>query len=155
MAALLAVGVAVAVVWGADQLFGGDEAAPAPVPTPTEEATQATTSPTAAPTPPPETPEVTETPGTPGPVDDPKFSAGETAVVVGSAPQCLNVRSEAGLGHPAIDCIADGTGVTVLAGPVEADGLFWWQIDAPNVIGWAAEDYLEAGTPVPNPEDEG
>lgn len=142
-AVMLAAAVAFAVVWGADRLFGDDEQAVAPAPTPTREATPRPTQPALSPTPATSTAEATATPGTPIPASERKFAAGDAAVVTGSAPECLNVRSEAGLQNPAIDCIADGTAVTILGGPLEADGLLWWRIDAPNVIGWAAEDYLE------------
>lgn len=149
VAALLAVAVAVGVVWVADQLIGEDGHVAAPEATATP-----ALSPTAQPTRPAETvtttPAATATPATPVDGAERKFSAGDAAVVVGSAPQCLNVRSEAGLEHPAIDCIADGTPVTILAGPLEADGFLWWRIDAPNVIGWAAEDYLEPAEQAPS-----
>ncbi|GAB4335820.1 MAG: hypothetical protein Kow0010_23420 [Dehalococcoidia bacterium] len=151
LAVMLAAAVALGVVWTADRLFGDEQqaAAPAPTPTPTVDAAGEPTRPGTSPTPPTPTPAATATPGTAVPPGDRKFAPGDAAVVVGSAPQCLNVRSEAGVENPAIDCIADGTAVTILGGPLEAGGFLWWRIDAPNVIGWAAEDYLEPSSAPP------
>ncbi|MCA9825561.1 MAG: SH3 domain-containing protein, partial [Dehalococcoidia bacterium] len=76
------------------------------------------------------------TPPAPG-----SLSAGTKAVVAGTG-ECLNVRTAAGLGNDAIACIPDGTSVTLLGGPAEADQLTWWQIETPQGTGWAAADYL-------------
>ncbi len=55
---------------------------------------------------------------------------------------CLNIRAEADIEAQILDCLADGTNVTVLEGPVEQGNLSWWLIAAPEVNGWAAEIYL-------------
>ena len=74
-------------------------------------------------------------------------------VVAGTAPDCLKVREAPGLGGAQLDCINDGTRVTVVAGPVEQDSIVWWQLQE---LGWAAADYLRypeeavAATPTPN-----
>ena len=135
--ALLAVGIAFGIVWGVDQLRGdgsGQPAAPVETPTPTVVAT--TTAAPMTPTVPPETPGATAT-ATP----TPRFVAGDGAIVEGTG-SCLNVRSEASLEAAVVDCIADGTDVTVLSGPVDVDDISWWRVEAPNVNGWAAEIYL-------------
>jgi hypothetical protein len=54
-----------------------------------------------------------------------------------------------------VDCLADGTEVTIDEGPVEADGFQWWRVE--DRSGWVAGDYLRypeagaAGTPTPAP----
>ena len=88
-------------------------------------------------------------PGIPWPIE-----IGATLVVAGTAPDCLRVRERAGLQAPEIACIDDDTAVTVVSGPVEIDGLQWWQLEG---YGWAAGSYLrypdESGiaTPTPGP----
>lgn len=55
------------------------------------------------------------------------------------------VRGGAGFGHAIISVHAAGTKGTVLAGPTDADGLRWWQIDydvAPD--GWTTEVNIDA-----------
>ena len=70
-----------------------------------------------------------------------RFSAGESAVVAGTD-SCLNIRAQASIESEVIECLADGTIVTVLEGPVEQGNLTWWLIAAPTVNGWAADLYL-------------
>jgi hypothetical protein len=41
-----------------------------------------------------------------------------------------------------IACLPDGTEMTVLGGPIEADGLVWWQVESDLGTGWGAADYL-------------
>jgi uncharacterized protein YraI len=72
-------------------------------------------------------------------------------VVVTGTGSCLNVRVAAGTKEAAVDCLADGTEVTLAEGPVEADGFQWWRVE--DRSGWVAGDYLrypdETGTPTP------
>ncbi len=90
-------------------------------------------------------------PGAPWPLEK-----GAKVVVAGTG-SCLNVRVAAGTGEAAVDCLADGTEVTLAEGPVEADGFQWWRVE--DRSGWVAGDYLrypEAGatgtaTPTPHP----
>jgi hypothetical protein len=37
----------------------------------------------------------------------------------------------------------EGTQVTILAGPVEADGYIWWHIQDDTISGWSAESSQE------------
>jgi hypothetical protein len=87
-------------------------------------------------------------PGIPWPVE-----AGAHIVVAGTAPDCLKIREAPGIGSTQVDCINDGTAVTVVAGPVAQDNIDWWQLEN---LGWAAADYLrypdEAGTPAATPD---
>jgi hypothetical protein len=73
-------------------------------------------------------------PGIPWPLE-----AGAHVVVAGTAPDCLKIRAAAGIGAAPLDCIKDGTAVTVVAGPVAQDNIDWWQLEN---LGWAAGDYL-------------
>jgi uncharacterized protein YgiM (DUF1202 family) len=54
--------------------------------------------------------------------------------------QYINLRGGPGLGAEAIGKLQDGTVVTILEGPEEADGLRWWKVDDGQLnTGWAAE----------------
>ena len=132
---LLAAAIALGIVWGVEQ-FGGGDSAPAatPAPTPPPVATSAPTR-TSTPTPVP-TPTATPTP------PPPRFAAGESAVVAGTD-SCLNIRASARIDAAVLECVDDGTAVTVLEGPVEANDHTWWRVAAPGGDGWAAGIYLE------------
>jgi len=84
-------------------------------------------------------------PGIPWPLE-----TGAHVVVAGTAPDCLKVRDAPGLAATQVDCLDDGTEVTVVAGPSEQDNIEWWQLQD---HGWAASDYLrypeEVATPTP------
>jgi hypothetical protein len=73
-------------------------------------------------------------PGIPWPI-----SVGADLVVAGTG-DCLNVRERPGTGAPEVECLPDGTSVKVAAGPVEIDGLEWWQLEVWG--GWSSSDYL-------------
>lgn len=144
VAALLALAVATGVVWAGDRLLGGDgedDQVVAPVDTPV--ATKTTPTPIAAPT----EPSAGATTATANPMPTAgSGSPGElgpgAAVIVAGTGDCLNVRTGSGLANDVITCVPDGTAMTVLGGPTEADGLTWWQVEAPTGTGWAAQDYL-------------
>lgn len=54
--------------------------------------------------------------------------------------QFINLRAEAGLGAETVGKLDNGTIVTILEGPEEADGLRWWKVqDGQGNSGWAAE----------------
>ena len=141
---LIAAAIAYGIVWGIDRLRddgAGDQPA-APAATVAATPTTAPSTPEPTPTAAPATPDPTPTP--PPTVAEPvgRFSPGDGAVVAGTD-SCLNVRAEADIEGEILDCIADGTNVTVLDGPVEQGNLTWWLIAAPEVNGWAAELYLQ------------
>jgi hypothetical protein len=70
----------------------------------------------------------------------PVFAAGATTTVAGGP---LNVRVEPGLWAAILTALPDGYAVTVLAGPVESDGIAWYQIMTPeSVAGWCDGSYL-------------
>jgi hypothetical protein len=60
-------------------------------------------------------------------------------VVVTNTGSCLNVRQAPSVQAPVVLCMPDGVVVTVLDGPVEADGYRWWLVDAEVTQGWSAE----------------
>ena len=64
---------------------------------------------------------------------------GVELVVVGANP-CLNVREGPSLAQRAVDCLRDGTRVTLTAGPANADNIIWWQVA--GRAGWVSADYL-------------
>ena len=69
------------------------------------------------------------------------LKTGVDVVVVGTAPDCLNVHTEPKLVQGnAVDCIKDGAKIKLSAGPVEADGYQWWQVE--GRAGWVVADYL-------------
>jgi hypothetical protein len=72
-------------------------------------------------------------PGIPWPL-----AVGATVVVAGTG-DCLRVRAQPGVQEELVDCLEDGTEVTVNAGPAERDGLQWWQLDGK---GWSAGNWL-------------
>lgn len=99
------------------------------------------------------TPERQQVPGIPWP-----FNVGAEVVVTGTAPQnCLNVRTEPA--GQSVDCITEGTAITLAAGPQEADNRDWWRVEGRD--GWVAADYLrypdsrEDPVPTQPPPDNG
>jgi uncharacterized protein YkwD len=67
--------------------------------------------------------------------------AGAGATVNAGRGDCLNVRAEPAMTARVIACLADGTAVTITAGPREAGSVTWWQIDGG---GWASGEFLAA-----------
>lgn len=67
---------------------------------------------------------------------------GAEVVVIGTG-NCLNIRTEPRIAPGnAIDCIADGTRMTLATagGPIDANDQQWWQIEGRG--GWISADYL-------------
>jgi hypothetical protein len=90
----------------------------------------------------PITPESATVPGVPWPLE-----IGAEVVVIGTG-SCLNVRTEPG--GSAVDCIAEGTAITLSAGPQEADDREWWRVEGRD--GWVAADYLRYPDATTDPE---
>jgi hypothetical protein len=70
--------------------------------------------------------------------------AGSTVTV--NAEGGLNVRAGAGLDNPVLFNADNGAVFTITDGPIQANGLTWWEIRDPNDpdrFGWAAADYLD------------
>lgn len=106
--------------WTADFGAVADGATPAAAPPPAVSAPPAPTSPPPAPA-------------------RAALQAGGGATVNAGRGDCLNVHSAPGRSAPVTGCLADGVSVKVIAGPVVADGMTWWQIDS---LGWVAADFL-------------
>jgi hypothetical protein len=81
------------------------------------------------------TPDTAAIPGVPWPL-----TINTDLVVVGVAPQCLNVREGPALNQRAIDCLAQGARIQLGSGPAMGDGLQWWQVAGRS--GWVVADYL-------------
>lgn len=140
VAIVMAVAVALGVIFLADRIFGSGGGDPAPA-----DATQtaAATQPGGAAS--STTPQSTATLPPASPTAQGTFQAGDVVVVIGSEP-CLNVRPAPGLdaGNEPIACVVDGSLLTITGGPQQAGGLQWWNVEtAEGGQGWAAEDYLE------------
>ena len=60
-------------------------------------------------------------------------------VVVAVDSECLQVRDQPGLNGVPVDCLDDGTRVTIGAGPTDRDGLTWWRLTGQ---GWVAGNWL-------------
>ena len=73
-------------------------------------------------------------PGIPWPL-----RTGVDLVVAGAAP-CVNVREGPTISQKAVDCIADGTRIRLIAGPAPADNFQWWQVEGRT--GWIVADYI-------------
>lgn len=137
VAVLLAVGVALGVIFAVDQITGSDDQPAAPT---LPAGGGADNSSPAATQPPSET---ATPPAAPPPSGT--FSVGQTVVVTGSG-ECLNVRPAPGLdaGNEPVACLPDGSQLLVTGGPQSVGGLTWWNVESDQGDGWAAEDYLSA-----------
>ena len=95
--------------------------------------------PTTAPTQPPAP---TTAPTTGG-----KFVLNQTVVVTGTGRDKLSFRAGPGTKYEIIRLLKDGTKLTVIGGPQQANGHTWWQLKtAKGQVGWAVEDYLKLAT---------
>lgn len=139
-AILVAIAVALGVIWSVGKLTGGDgdnkAQNPTPAPTsagvPTEGASTPAPSPAASPS---------VSPSAAPSTGAGKFSGGDVVVVTGTG-DCLNVRVKAGRENDAIVCVKDGTELRITGGPESASELTWWKVQTELGEGWAAEDYL-------------
>ena len=77
--------------------------------------------------------------GSCGDAPAPRLSAGGSGRVTFSNGQPLNVRMALGLGGQKIGQLDEGTDFNVLEGPVCADNIYWWHIQAAVMNGWVAE----------------
>lgn len=81
----------------------------------------------------------------------PKFSPGDTAIVFGTG-NGLRIRATPALTGAELAVVADGTKLTVVAGPQDADGLTWWNVAYGDITGWSADQFLRAVQPIPEPD---
>jgi hypothetical protein len=71
------------------------------------------------------------------------LSVGRKAIVSRDIP-ALNLRVEPGINAAIQVILAPGTEVEVIAGPVERDGLTWWQVRSAGIEGWCAGEFLQS-----------
>jgi uncharacterized protein YgiM (DUF1202 family) len=71
----------------------------------------------------------------------PTLTTGSSAVI---NDEPVNLRSEAGTEVDIVAELSTGTEATVVAGPVEANGITWYQIETEAGTGWVAAEYLTA-----------
>ncbi len=126
--ALLVLGAAVALYWWS----GRPTAVPAMAPVPTIPPVVPTLVPTSVPTAPP-SPTVEAAPVPSG------LAVGARVRVVNLDGALLRARTAPGLDSPVAARIPEGREVTVLEGPIEADGYVWWRVEAAEGVGWVAE----------------
>ncbi len=72
------------------------------------------------------------------PAPNAQITLGGRAMVF-QAEDCLNFRTAPTTTADVLWCQIDGTSATVEAGPVEADGQTWWQLEG---LGWASASFL-------------
>jgi hypothetical protein len=139
-AILLAAGIALGVIWVAG-LFDDDDSSEAGADNGATTTVSATAESTADTT---QTPQATSSASPTGGV----FQVNDQVVITdvgtgaGGEAACLNIRTEPGTDQVIIDCLREGTELTISGGPEEAGGLTWWQVSLASGDGWAAEDYL-------------
>jgi hypothetical protein len=69
------------------------------------------------------------------------LEAGGRARVTAGRGDCLNLRAQPTKAARVIACLPDGTAVKITAGPREADGVTWWELDG---NGWGSAEFLMA-----------
>jgi hypothetical protein len=113
-------------------------------------AVEATTAPVNSPTPtlppgPTNTPtvELPDLGGTPPPPVFTEIRVGAPVVVQGTGGAGLNLREQPSLGSPILGTVQDGTPLTVIEGPQDADGFTWWKVQtAEGGAGWGVASFL-------------
>jgi hypothetical protein len=91
------------------------------------------------------TPSPTPTP-LPTPTPEPVLHPGGKSRVVNIGSAALRARANPGLGQRVQASFSEGSQVTIVEGPVEADGYTWWRIEGEEGAGWCAEGNPEGGT---------
>jgi hypothetical protein len=73
----------------------------------------------------------------------PEIGPGATVVVKGTGGRGLNLRAEPSTQSKLVDTLKEGTAVTVLEGPEEANGFVWWKVRTKaGKEGWGAARWL-------------
>jgi SH3-like domain-containing protein len=67
------------------------------------------------------------------------IEVGDRVQVTTESTQVLTVRQDAGKGARAVAKVPRGALFTIKSGPVQQDGLVWWELQSDTVNGWAAE----------------
>jgi cytoskeletal protein RodZ len=150
--ALLAIFIAIVIVLCVSLILvvraiRGDREEGTPTPKPTATAEVVATATWAAPTDedaePPTPTIVLPVQGTVPPTPITEIGPGATIVVQGTAGAGLNLRDQPTTYAKIVASAREGTELTVLDGPREADGYVWWQLQtADGKVGWGAADWL-------------
>jgi hypothetical protein len=82
------------------------------------------------------------------PTPEPALRVGGRAAIVNVGDVPLRARVGPGIGQPVQVAFPQGAEVTIVEGPVEADGYVWWRIENELGTGWSAEANPEPGGPV-------
>lgn len=72
------------------------------------------------------------------------IAIGSTVTVANSGGTGVNFRSEPSTDAEIVDILLDGTELTVVDGPLDAEGYTWWQVEGAAGTGWLVQDYLKA-----------
>ena len=73
-----------------------------------------------------------------------EFTDGDAVVV---ATDFLNLRADASLSASVEDVLAEGEALTILSGPLAADGYSWYSVETGDgTTGWVAGEYLAVAT---------
>jgi hypothetical protein len=84
---------------------------------------------------------------TPKPEIFTEIATGATVVVQGTLGGGLNLREEPSTNSKVVTNVKDGTALTVVDGPREANGYTWWQLEASDgKEGWGAANWLALKT---------
>lgn len=82
--------------------------------------------------------------GTNPPPSSGTIAIGSTVIVANSGGTGVNFRSEPSTDSDIVDVLLDGTEMTVIDGPLDAEGYTWWQVEGDAGTGWLVQDYLQA-----------
>ena len=69
----------------------------------------------------------------------PALEVGGNVRVSPGVGECLNIRTAPGKSAAVVTCLSHGSPARLVGGPVEADGITWWQLDG---HGWASGEFL-------------
>lgn len=136
--------------WGGDNNkvgAGGTPQATLPAITASPEATSptgATTPPIILTTPPPGVATQPPAEATKPPAQGGTITIGATVVVANAGGTGVNFRAEPSTDSDILDVLLDGTELTVIDGPLDAEGYTWWQVEGTAGTGWLVQDYLRA-----------
>ncbi|NJN17696.1 MAG: SH3 domain-containing protein [Oscillochloris sp.] len=83
---------------------------------------------------------------TPSPTREPQLAPGGVARVADLSGSPLRLREAPSQNGRLIARIPQGSEVTLLEGPVEADGFVWWRVQAAEGEGWSAAGTIDGAT---------
>ncbi len=84
-------------------------------------------------------PTLTQPAASPTPIAVPVLAVGRRARVANLNGAPLRARANPGVNQPIVARIAEGSEVTLLEGPTQADGYIWWRIEGEAGSGWSAQ----------------